>query len=140
MSAPKNFGMYLQVYFLLVSYIPRGSRAVPFQVDGTHTHTSWEFIVFSLQLFFSVLFCLFPLFFVQVIWREEGKPRMDRFRRIHHRVLHVGKRSVVYQTHTHTQVKDGLGCCCPSLCVVVSEPDGGGRKPWERPKYLRTRE
>ena len=134
MSAPKNFGMYLQVYFLLVSYIPRGSRAVPFQVDGTHTHTHILGIYrFLSTTFFSVLFCLFPLFFVQVIWREEGKPRMDRFRWIHHRVLHVGKRSVVYQTHTHTQVKDGLGCCCPSLCVVVSEPDGGGRKPWERP-------
>ena len=99
---------------------------------NTHTHILGIYRFLS-TTFFSVLFCLFPLFFVQVIWREEGKPRMDRFRWIHHRVLHVGKRSVVYQTHTHTQVKDGLGCCCPSLCVVVSEPDGGGRKPWERP-------
>ena len=103
MSAPKNFGMHLQVYFLLVSYIPRGSRAVPFQVDGTHTHTHILGIYRFLSTTFFFCFVLFiSPFFVQVIWREEGKPRMDRFRWIHHRVLHVGKRSVVYQTHTHT--------------------------------------
>ena len=134
MSAPKNFGMYLQVYFLLVSYIPRGSRAVPFQVDGTHTHTSWEFIVFSLQLFFSVLFCLFPLFFCASYMErrreaQDGSVPLDSSSRT---TCGKKKRSIS-NAHTHTQVKDGLGCCCPSLCVVVSEPDGGGRKPWERP-------
>ena len=76
MSAPKNFGMYLQVYFLLVSYIPRGSRAVPFQVDGTHTHThtSWEFIVFSLQLFFLFCFVYFPFFLCKLYGEKKGSP------------------------------------------------------------------
>ena len=103
MSAPKNFGMYLQVYFLLVSYIPRGSRAVPFQVDGTHTHTSWEFIVFSLQLFFSVLFCLFPLFFCASYMErrreaQDGSVPLDSSSRT---TCGKKKRSIS-NAHTHT--------------------------------------
>ena len=75
MSAPKNFGMYLQVYFLLVSYIPRGSRAVPFQVDGTHTHTHPGNLSFSLYNFFF-LFCFvyFPFFLCKLYGEKKGSP------------------------------------------------------------------
>ena len=146
MSAPKNFGMHLQVYFLLVSYIPRGSRAVPFQVDGTHTHTHILGIYRFLSTTFFFCFVLFisPFFCASYMERrreaQDGSVPLDSSSRT---TCGKKKRSIS-NAHTHTG-KGRTGLLLPvSLCCCVGAGRGRektlGETSTARPKYLRTRE